>query len=112
MSEFVNPLAKYPLDPSSPGMTRWRSTTRHSMMANTGPATPSKPRQRTRQVSKSVSPARRRVTRSQSRELEAAGLKNYDLDADVAPVAGAGRRVKGRAKRKQDGESCVSLGLF
>ncbi|KAL1968088.1 hypothetical protein VTN77DRAFT_2218 [Rasamsonia byssochlamydoides] len=114
---FVNPLDKFQLS-SSPPQPRPPSTTRtarsaallqsHSPAswdhhkAATTPVPSRSQRRRQRRISESVSPSRRRVTRSQSRELEAT---RRDVDTEESSVAGR----RGKAKAKQNREELAAV---
>lgn len=124
---FVNPLDKYPLSSSPmrpPSSARSVAvTTRQSRSpptwtprkANTATPVPSRLSQRHRSPPRPLSPVRRRVTRSQSREPEGS---RRDVVADEPSAAHA--RGKGKEKARQ-GEiytviiiinttySCISL---
>ncbi|KKA24833.1 MYB DNA-binding domain protein [Rasamsonia emersonii CBS 393.64] len=110
---FVNPLDKYRLSSSPPQQPRPPSTTRsarpaaypqslspasweYHKAATTTPVQRQQRQRRPRQTSQSVSPSRRRVTRSQSRQLEAS------RGDDAERLAGAARRGKAKAKQNTD----------
>lgn len=118
MSTFINPLEKFQLR-SSPPPVMARPATRQSSVASDGVNTavaakqvdtPSSKRSRNRPsrfASESVSPPRRRATRSQSRELEAAGVKSHVKKIEISTNASAtrrGARGKGEGKMKGKGK--------
>jgi len=115
MSAFINPLEKFRLRSSPPAMAR--PATRQSSVASDGinmaatakqvdtPTSKKFKNRSSRYKSQSISPSRRRTTRSQSRELEAVGLKSHATEIGIPKSSLDSRHgARGKAERMAKGK--------